>query len=259
MRRWHYLHPAKALIMKEFLKTTGYFALKNLPDSVRRYVPQGVDLYLDLLKLGAAHRPKVIFDVGANQGQTALKLVQWFPDASVHCFEPVSATRAKLAANTRKYAQIHLHPEALAAEAGSAQIQLLDDDSKNTLDVHASDQGLNQGSETIVLDTLDRVMERLGLERIHLLKIDTEGHDLEVLKGAVHALAAERIDFVQVEAGMNPHNDRHVPFEDFHAFLKTYGYQCFGFYDQHLEWSGERRLRFANPAFVRPGIGNAKH
>jgi FkbM family methyltransferase len=244
--------------MKEFLKSTGYFALKNLPPSVRRYVPQGVDLYLDLLKLGELHRPKVIFDVGANQGQTALKLVKWFPEAAVHCFEPVASTRAKLAANTRHYRQIHIHPEALAAETGKAEIRLLDDDSKNTLDLHASDAGLGKGVEQIALDRLDNVMDRLGIERIHLLKIDTEGHDLEVLKGASKALAEERIDFVQVEAGMNPFNDRHVPFEDFYSYLKSYNYLCFGFYDQHLEWSGERRLRFANPAFVRPGIGQSK-
>ncbi len=244
--------------MKEILKSTGYFALKNLPGSVRQYVPQGFDLYLDLLKLGAQHRPKVIFDVGANQGQTALKLVQWFPEAAVHCFEPVASTRAKLAANTRKFPQIHIHREALAAEAGTAEIRLLDDDSKNTLDLHASDSGLDKGVEKIALDRLDSVVERLGIQRVNLLKIDTEGHDLEVLKGASKALAEERIDFVQVEAGMNPFNDRHVPFEAFHEYLKGFGYLCFGFYDQHLEWSGERRLRFANPAFVRPGIGHSK-
>ena len=58
-------------------------------------VPFGVDWVED-----AAYylqgRPRCIFDVGANEGQTALRLLRRFPSAEIHSFEPIPETFALL-------------------------------------------------------------------------------------------------------------------------------------------------------------------
>jgi hypothetical protein len=63
-------------------------------------------------------------------------------------------------------------------------------------------------------------------------------------------LQGERVDIVQVEAGMNPLNKLHVPISDFLNFLSGYGYYLFQIYEQRLEQDGRPLLRRSNPVFV---------
>lgn len=65
---------------------------------------------------------------------------------------------------------------------------------RNTLAGHAR-------SEAVQLTTVDQVCAEDGIEQIDLLKIDTEGHEIEVLLGASSMLQAGRIASVQFEFG----------------------------------------------------------
>ena len=64
-------------------------------------------------------------------------------------------------------------------------------------------------------------------------------------------LTEQRIDLVQVEAGMNNSNKRHVPFETLKDYLQSHGYFLFGVYEQVSEWpTKEPHLRRTNLAFI---------
>jgi hypothetical protein len=63
--------------------------------------------------------------------------------------------------------------------------------------------------------------------QIDFLKVDTEGYDLKVLEGAERLLRSGAVAFIQVEAGMNPHNVKHVPLEVLKMHLEGRGYTLF--------------------------------
>ena len=64
-------------------------------------------------------------------------------------------------------------------------------------------------------------------------------------------LSEQKVDLIQVEVGMNPRNDRHVPFESIKNFLESHNYFLFGIYEQVLEWPSKRPyLRRTNPVFI---------
>src|SRR3990170_1501252 len=106
-------------------------------------------------------------------------------------------------------------------------------------------------TESVDIVTLDEFCHTKRIDQINYLKIDTEGGDLEVLKGAVNMLTEQRIDLVEVEAGMNPSNNRHVPFEALKEFLESHRYFLFGIYEQVNEWpTREPHLRRTNPLFI---------
>jgi hypothetical protein len=106
-------------------------------------------------------------------------------------------------------------------------------------------------AEPVDIVTLDAFCVARGIDRISFLKVDTEGGDLDVLRGAERLLAEQRIDVVQVEAGMNPGNERHVPFETLKAYLESHHYHLYGIYEQVGEWPlGEPQLRRTNPVFI---------
>lgn len=102
----------------------------------------------------------------------------------------------------------------------------------------------------VSIETLDRFCEHQGINHIGFLKIDTEGGDFDVLCGAAGMLATQQIDLVEVEAGMNSGNKRHVPFEKLKAILEDSGYLLFGIYEQIHEWpTKEPHLRRTNLVF----------
>ena len=98
--------------------------------------------------------------------------------------------------------------------------------------------------------TLAAVCETEKIDWISYLKIDTEGGDLEVLKGAEDLLAQQRVDLVEVEAGMGPDNELHVPFGVLQGYLEQRDYVLFGIYEQAYKRAGAPNLRRTNPVFM---------
>jgi FkbM family methyltransferase len=229
-------------------KTAEVIMYGNLPYGIVKHIPQGLEFYIDLRKYKSDFYPKIIFDVGANTGQTVLKWNKFFPKAEYYCFEPVNSTMLALKNNTAKYKNIHYYQCALGAESKQADITLCHDPSLNSFVDSVKEIG--EKTEKVQINTIDEICELESLNFIDVLKIDTEGFDIEVLKGAVRMLETNRIMFIQVEAGMNPYNKLHVPLQNFVDYLAQYNYVLFGIYEQHLEWNGQKRLSFSNPVFI---------
>ncbi len=186
-----------------------------------------------------------IFDVGANVGQSAIKFRDAFPDGKIYCFEPASSNFDKLKSNLSRYRNINCHQVALGSRPGFSTIYLASSPYMHSL-IPPLD---TRSSENILVQTIDHFASENNIERIDLLKIDTEGFDLEVIKGADHMLSTGCIPFVLAEVGFHPENGEHVLFDDVRALLMKKGFSVFGIYDQQLEWTGEKRLRFANVCF----------
>ncbi len=183
--------------------------------------------------------------MGANIGQSAKAYLKAFPEARIYSFEPVAATYQALVANMGQQSPDRFVAvnSALGAEIGEGRM----DTRHGGSDMF---QLTEDGNESVEITTLDHFCENIPF--IDFLKIDAEGHDLQVLKGADRMLREKRIGALQVEAGMNPHNRRHVPLEDFKSYLEEREYFIFGIYDQVFEWpTGEPHLRRINAVFIR--------
>lgn len=76
-------------------------------------------------------------------------------------------------------------------------------------------------------ETLDSLAERHGLERIRLLKIDTEGHELNVLKGAEGLLREKRIDFIAAELNLPGLARNRTNQHELRRFMVEHGYHMF--------------------------------
>lgn len=199
---------------------------------------RGANVCVDLATI---IKPETIFDVGANIGQSAKKFRRYFPGARIHCFEPSAPSADRIRARSIK--NVEVHQVALGSVVATAMLSGGQDP--------AVFQISEDGDEEVSVTTVDAFCSDHAIDRIDFLKIDTEGHDLRVLEGAVGMLRAGRIAAVQVEAGLNPDNHFHIPFEILKAFLEGHDYRLFGVYDQVNEWPTKQvHLRRANPMFV---------
>ena len=115
----------------------------------------------------------------------------------------------------------------------------------------ASQASAVSNMEPVEVVTLDEACSARRIQHVSYLKIDTEGGDLNVLKGGERLLRSQQIDFVEVEASMHTGNRRHVPFESLKEYLESHGYLLFGIYAQVPESSvGGLHLRRTNSTFI---------
>src|ERR1039457_514232 len=71
-----------------------------------RYVPPGHFWLYDVKRFAGIRGLTVVFDVGANIGQTAYGLVRYLPKARIFCVEPIASTMQQLKANYGRYSNI---------------------------------------------------------------------------------------------------------------------------------------------------------
>ena len=92
--------------------------------------------------------------------------------------------------------------------------------------------GANQ--EDVETTTLDAVLDSMGWPAVGLLKIDTEGHDLKVIRGAQGALSRGLIDTVVVECTFNPRGAPHVDVLEILPTMRNFGYEVMAVYSENI-------------------------
>jgi FkbM family methyltransferase len=91
---------------------------------IQVYRSFGHSLYVDIKRVN--YCPRVIFDVGANNGRVAGELSVEFPDAQIYCFEPASAIYTELACNMEKIQNVRCFRIAFGGEEMTRTLYLTD-------------------------------------------------------------------------------------------------------------------------------------
>ena len=194
----------------------------------------------------------IIFDVGANKGQSLKRYLRHYPRARVLSFEAGAEAFAELSRKYGKKGRAGLHKLALSDSSGWAQMASAEALPGNRI-TQATRRACAPDKDAgawVPMEAGDDFCRRQGIDHINLLKVDTEGHDLHVLDGFSSMLSKSAIDIVQVEAGLSHTNKKHVYFVDLINHMVAYEYLPFCIFDQALERDGSPALRRANIAFL---------
>lgn len=176
-----------------------------------------------LVHLASKHKNSYcVFDVGANQGQFAGLVLSVLGDkVELQCFEPSPSTFEILCIAMQPHGQVKLNNVALGKNIGSASLYSnkvgsgLASLTRRRLDHFGVDFSR---VEDVVVDTLDNFCISSGISHIDLLKVDVEGHELDVLYGAESMFKANAIDMVTFEFG-GCNIDTRTFFQDFFYFF----------------------------------------
>lgn len=192
--------------------------------------------------------PELIFDVGAHMGESTAFYAANFPAARIHSFEPTPKSYTRLVAATADLPNVVTHPFALGREEATLTLSERSDSTMNRLLPPGTTP--QRGMVEVRVRPGAEVLREIGADHIDFLKIDTEGHDYAVLVGFLPVL--KQVDFIQVEAAMNPYNRTHVPLRAFEDLLWEQGFHLFHIFEQTMEWKrhGRPALRRSNPVFI---------
>jgi FkbM family methyltransferase len=195
-------------------------------------------------------------DVGAYIGDVFLKLANSnIKIREAHLFEPNANTFQELVEKTpltAKSGSIHHYQMALGNSEGILNIRFAASMSKVT-EGEAAGVIANADSEatTTPVTTLDKFIEHVTDRQIHLLKIDVEGFEESVLRGASSTMQAQLVDVVVIEVGFNPSGTQQCHYRVVDDLLGHFGYRLFKVYDQVHEWiSDSPILRRANFVYM---------
>lgn len=173
---------------------------------------------------GRKLRGKVAFDVGVNYGYTSAWLSRWAD--RVYAFEPNpnNAAMIREQLRIRQIDNVELIPTAISDHQGEGVLHLKSFDGHHSLgDIGASS---TVGTMPVPVTTLDWFAETRGINRISLLKIDVEGFEPEVLRGARGLLSARAIDLILFEYSPRFYRQRGIDPLAPMAVLEEYGYQA---------------------------------
>lgn len=208
-----------------FIKVTGYWIFKQ------KKIPVGCDLFNDL-KFKISMPVNTVFDVGANIGQTAIKFYDYFDEAKIYSFEPVTSTFEILNNKTRPFDRISSYNVALGDQVEQLEINLFESNASvlNSLKKEA----MNSDSSTkqvVQVTTGDIFCKQNNINQIDLLKIDTEGYEINVLKGFSNMMGQSKIKAIYCEVGLNVENNRSTYLVDLINFANAVGFKLYGIYE----------------------------
>lgn len=202
-------------------------------------------------------RIKRFVDVGANVGDWTRLVLSSNLQAEGLCFEPAPSALAVLQERARTWPTVRVMPRAVADAGGSMEF------------IDYGDAALTSGEASVVAEagrpatrltvpvvTLDDECDAAGWGEVDLLKVDAEGNDWRVLRGARKLIRARAIRVIQFEYGAFWIQAGGTLTSTI-SFLEDCGYSVFrlrrwGLSPVELSRYGEY-FRYSNYVAVRPG------
>jgi FkbM family methyltransferase len=232
-------------------------ALRSCGFDLRRYAPSSSE-GARLMAMLRAQQINTIFDVGANEGQFGAMLREEGFHGRIISFEPLSSAWGKLNARAHADPLWEVAPRgAIGSKDGEIELHIAGNSASSSaldmlpahLHLTAAHESAYVGTERAPLRRLDTfVREYLREDSMVLIKVDTQGYESEVLKGAQELI--DKAAGLHLELSLVPLYQGQVLYEEMIDMVKAAGFEMWaftpGFMDPHTG-----RLLQADGTFFR--------
>jgi len=243
--------------MKKFIK----HMLQKLGFELTRYPHASAsgDPYVFMQHFCERIPAPVIFDVGAHHGHISILLSNLLPNAQIYAFEPFPESFSVLQDNTRGNSHIHCFNFGLSDNEGV--YNFYSNPSSQTNSLFSTDEngpttwgkGLLE-TKTVInaqFKTLDSVVRELDLPKIDILKMDVQGAEHLVLKGAEQCCSRKFIHLVFSEIIIQPTYQGQLRFDDALTAFYDRGFDLYHLFE--LSRDNKGYLRQLDALFVQSG------
>lgn len=182
----------------------------------------------------------IIFDVGANEGQSIKEYLNIFNNPEIHSFEPLYEESKVLKIKYGNWKNIHINCFALGSRTTEKKLNVSGHSRTSSflnftpdsefLKVRSEQLGIDAhkyvvSTQKVMVNTIDRYCKSNKINHIDLLKIDTQGYELEVLKGAREFLENQKINIIKVEIMFDNVYEKFFTFSDYENLINPEKYR----------------------------------
>ena len=207
------------------------------------------NVYLIQKELLKNSEVKIVFDIGAWVGNTAVEYSNYFPNSIVHTFEPFPESFEKLKKKSENFEnRIIANQVAISDKVGQATFYSNLIETTNSLlpstNTNSKHDYFRNNKKEIKVDTLtiDEYCTKNNINRINIVKMDIQGAELAAMQGATSMLEASKIDIIFCEVNFIAMYENSALFHELVIFLEKFGYRVHNLYgfnsDEHgqLAW-----------------------
>ncbi len=183
-------------------------------------------LTLSHLKKKYSMEVQTIVHVGAHEGQEVYDYLQAFPDVQINLFEPQINLFEKLEKQFIKHQQVNLFNFALGSENGKSSMYISNNKGLSSSFYKPKDHLFEHPEVNFELNKLNfdiKVLDEQKIFNIDLLNIDTQGYELEVLKGSVKALS-DNVKYLILEINKKELYEGCPLVQDLDKFLNNFNF-----------------------------------
>tara|TARA_Y100001958_G_scaffold22236_1_gene13579 strand:- start:600 stop:1370 length:771 start_codon:yes stop_codon:yes gene_type:complete len=185
----------------------------------------------------------IIFDIGANKGQSIDRFLKINEHSFVHSFEPNIDEFKNLEKKYQNFKNVKLNNIALgekitkktlniASHSGNSSFFEVKKKS-NWLKLRSQQLGIDEENYIskkieVGLETVDSYCKNNSVNRIDIMKIDTQLYEEQVLKGSENMIKNEKIDAIEIEIVFSSAYEKYVCFSDIEKYLLPHNYRFSG-------------------------------
>jgi len=195
----------------------------------------GRNPFADMERFVADSDSTTIFDVGANVGQSVERFRLHFPLSQIHSFEPSPGAYRELQALAASRSGVTAWNVALGAAPGKAMLNENEYSVMNSmLELGEQGWGCVEKQTEVSLQSIDAFCREQNVDRIDILKSDTQGCDLDVFRGAEQMMRKHRIGLIMCEVNFAELYRGAAPFDAIFRFLLDRDFALVAFYAIHF-------------------------
>ena len=219
--------------ISKFIRIFGYEVRRHSSTSSSVKEP-----FYHFKKLSEKPKP-VIFDIGAYVGDTIKQFKTSFPESYIHAFEPFDESFSILKNRFQKTEKLFLNNIAVG-ESSVSDAKMYITQNKGSSSLLKPTKDANQFwegnplllKEEVKVDvtTIDSYCQKQNIKSIDILKIDVQGSEINVLKGATQMLKEKRIKLIFTEISIAHNYREQSEIEDIIKLLRVNKYKIFNFF-----------------------------
>jgi FkbM family methyltransferase len=219
-RQWEFLNQETKEELRDYFDNDQCINLFGRPfDPAPNYTP-AIHLILEIITQDQYHArdflkdDSVVIDAGANMGIFSIFAASLAPRGKIYAFEPVRGTFKSLVKNIQEYSNVALINKGLGDRTARKKILNLGVGDEGSV---MEDSPFYKNSkdrkgilEDVEVTTIDDFVKENNLPRVDFIKIDTEGYEANILRGAAETIKKFK-PVIAMSAYHNPGDKKDLP------------------------------------------------
>ena len=216
-------------------------SIKKIFNSIGYHVSKKNDFQnIDEILSKIINKKPLIMDVGANKGQSIKRFKDLFDNPIIHSFEPIKEEFEKIRDKYNSDKNIFLNNYALGEKKTEKEFNITKKTGNSSFhnvtqgtkwlkarskEYKTTEDGYIQEKRNIKIDSLENYFLKNKLDKIDLLKIDTQGYEDKILEGSLNLIKNNKIDAVLTEIMFDDVYEKYFSFSDLEKYLVPFNFR----------------------------------